>query len=112
MDWGAGAFRDKAVSPLTIGVALTYKYVLAYVLLLGTLLPCLPRRVAEPLIVTLVGMYVARSLSLLLMLFFCGGSYWTALRVIGDMPFALIGAVACSLAWLALTGKRREQRAT
>lgn len=107
MDWGAGAFRDKDVSSVTIGIALTYKYVLGCVLVLGTLLPCLPGRVAEPLVMTLIGMYVARAMSLLLMLFFCGGSYWTALRVLGDLPFALIGAVCVCLAWLALAVLRR-----
>ncbi len=108
MDFGAGAFRDKDVSSRTIGIALTYKYVLACVLVLGTLLPSLPPQVGARLLVTLIGMYVVRAMSLLLMLFFCGGSYWTALRVIGDMPFALIGAVACSLAWLALIGFQRR----
>ncbi|HEY6557829.1 MAG TPA: alkaline phosphatase family protein [Polyangiaceae bacterium] len=107
MDWGAGGFRDKDVSSVTIGIALTYKYLLGCVLVLGTLLPCLSGRVAEPVVVTLIGMYVARAMSLLLMLFFCGGSYWTALRVLGDLPFALIGAVGSCLAWLALAALRR-----
>lgn len=52
--------------------------------------PLTPRLAHQlPLLVALVVCFVARVLGLSLMFFVAGNSYWTALRVLGDLPNAL-----------------------
>lgn len=102
MDWGVAGFGDPHVSEWLVGAALGYKYVLAELVAIGALATRLDRAEASRLAPALVVMYAARSVMLLLMLMFCGASFWTALRVLSDLPFGLTGAVAATLAWLGL----------
>jgi hypothetical protein len=99
MDWGAAGFRDAHVPAVVVGLALGYKYLLGALLLLGTIVPRLDRSPRQALLGALVVTFSARTVVLLLMLFSCGTSFWTALRVVGDLPFPLIAAVAAAGAW-------------
>ena len=101
IDWGAGAFRDPLVSPWLVGAALVGKYALAAFLigfsLSASLEPALRSIVCRGLSLC----FVARALALAAMFFVAGGSFWTALRVLGDLPTALamgLGAVVL-LTW-------------
>ena len=108
MDWGAAGFRDPHVPALVVGIALGYKYLLAALLLIGALLAYLDQKSRVDLLEGLVVTSVGRAVVLLFMLFVCGTSYWTALRVVGDLPFPLIGAVAAALAWIFAVSRRTQ----
>jgi len=96
LDFHAGAFAAPDVSATLVGVALAYKYALALLVLHLALSLRFPFVNQAQLAAALIACFVARALSLSLMFFFCGNSYWTALRVLGDLPTALamaLGAV-------------------
>ena len=109
MDWGAAGFRDPHVPAAVVGTALVYKYLLAALLFLGSLLVPLPGAQGRSLLGALVVTCVVRNVVLLLMLFVCGTSYWTALRTVGDLPFPLIAALAAALAWVFVSSRRHEK---
>jgi hypothetical protein len=100
MDWGAGGFGDAHVPAWLVGAALTYKYVLAELLVIAAFVSQLPPTVREIALRGCVVAHVARGAILLLMFFVCGGSFWTALRTVGDLPFALTCSLAAIAAWL------------
>jgi len=68
----------------------------------------LPARAREQLLVGLVVAFLGRTAALSSMLFVCGGSFWTALRVVGDLPFALLGNLVATGAWLAVRYSSRS----
>jgi hypothetical protein len=107
MDWGAAGFRDPHVPAVVVGVALGYKYLLGALLLIGTIVPRLDRSPRQTLLGDLVVTFSARTVVLLLMLFTCGTSFWTALRVVGDLPFPLIAALAAGGVWAVDAGRPR-----
>jgi hypothetical protein len=88
MFWGAGAFNDPHVSAFTIGAALFFKYAMG-VLLAGLAL--------RPALLTgsaffaraCFAAFALRVLSLFAQFSLAGGSFWTAMRVIGDLPTAV-----------------------
>ncbi|MGE0323862.1 MAG: alkaline phosphatase family protein [Polyangiaceae bacterium] len=111
MDLAAGAFNDPHVPLWVVGAALSWKYILAEVLVVTAFVGRLEASVQRQLLPALVLTYLGRMLVLLLELFFCGGSYWTALRVIGDLPFSLTGLGAVAISWWALEWWRSRRRA-
>jgi hypothetical protein len=98
VDWGAGGFGDPEAPAWIVGIAIAYKYVLAAVLTLSLLLG--GSRTRDVTARAWLAAFSARAAVMILMLFVCGGSFWTALRVLGDLPFALTGVVAALLVWL------------
>ena len=104
MDWGAGGFRDPHVPAWLVGTAIGYKYVIAELLVVAMITGALERTARERFLKALTVTYLARSVVLLAMLFVCGSSFWTALRVLGDLPFGLTGAAAATLVWIAVRG--------
>jgi hypothetical protein len=98
MDWRAGAFADPHVSATVVGVALVYKYALGLALVLVAFVGRWSLAHELPLIVAVVACFVVRALALALMLFIAGNSYWTALRVIGDLPTAMAMGLGALLA--------------
>ncbi len=105
MDWGAGGFGDPSVAPVTIGVSLGLKYALAAWLLVGCFLRHLEAPFAGRVLGALTVAFVARGALLLAMLLLAGTSFWTALRVLSELPLALLYALALALAgvgWAAL----------
>jgi hypothetical protein len=89
MDWGAGAFGDANVPAWLIGCALGYKYLAAggiVVLGFSRKLGSAERwRLARALTLT----WTARAVALSAMFVVAGNSFWTAMRVIGELPAAL-----------------------
>ena len=105
MDLGAGGFGDVNVPATLVGVFLGYKYALPSALLLLAALAPLPRAQTTSSLSWLFALFLLRASALLGMLFVAGGSYWTGLRVLGELPFMLLFAVVClaCLAGLALS---------
>ncbi|HVU04594.1 MAG TPA: alkaline phosphatase family protein [Polyangiaceae bacterium] len=102
MFWGAGAFNDAHVSAYVIGAALSFKYAAGIFLPGAALLPAWGegRLPAFPRVVLAVLAY--RVLSLFAQFTLAGTSYWTAMRVIGDLPTAVaacVGGLALVLAY-------------
>ena len=100
LDFSAGAFGDPHVSEGVIGVALCLKYLLADALVMVVLITPLAPRLRVTMVRALVVAQVFRSAMLMCLLYFCGGSFWTALRVMGDLPFALLSSLLFALLWL------------
>ena len=92
MDLGAGGFGDVNVPAALVGVILGYKYALAAALLLLAVLGPLAPAEAKATLSYLFAVFLLRATALLGMLFVAGGSYWTGLRVLGELPFALLFA--------------------
>jgi hypothetical protein len=113
LDFGAGAFGDKYVSATWITFALLWKYLLVAVLLMLALLRGVPRWVAERCVVALVVVCVCRAAVLVGMMQCAQGSFWTAMRVLSDLPFALLFAVATALVlpWASQRFKKRDETA-
>lgn len=97
LDFTAGAFGDKHVSATWITFALLWKYLLVAALLMLALLRGMPRSVAERCVVALIVVAICRAAVLVGMMQCAQGSFWTAMRVLSDLPFALLFAVAASL---------------
>lgn len=109
MDWGAGGFRDPNVPAWLVGSALTYKYLIAELLVVAVFVRAFSSSMRERFLKAVVITYLARTAMLIGMLFVCGSSFWTALRVLGDMPFAPMGAFAAGLTWLGLRAHERAR---
>ncbi|MCA9647248.1 MAG: alkaline phosphatase family protein, partial [Myxococcales bacterium] len=111
MDLAAGAFNDPHVPLWVVGASLSWKYILAEILIITAFVGRVDVSSQRQLLPALVLTYLGRLLVLLLELFFCGGSYWTALRVIGDLPFSLTGLGAVAISWWALEWWRSRRSA-
>lgn len=101
MDWGAAGFGDAHVSPLTVGLALSTKYALGLALVLGVFASELGRQAVVGLLAASFLAFTARAVVLTAMFLVAGQSFWTGLRVLGDLPFALLWSLAAGLAWVA-----------
>jgi hypothetical protein len=101
MDWGAAGFNDRSVSDIVVGAALVYKHGMCAWLIAYALGAQLGQTSELRLMAGLACCMLGRSLALSGMFFFAGNSYWTALRVLGDMPTAAAMALGC-LAILAI----------
>lgn len=107
MDLGAGGFGDVNVPAALVGVFLGYKHALCAALALLCVLGPLPPREVKSTLSLLFAAFLLRAAALLAMLFVAGGSYWTGLRVLGELPFALLFA-AVVLGCLAAVGVRAQ----
>jgi hypothetical protein len=101
-DWGAGAFRQPGVSLVRIGAALAYKHGFARAALVFAVLSALPPRHRSLAARGLFAAEAIRAAVLTVMLYACGSSFWTSLRVIGDLPHALAAVVVAALAVVAV----------
>jgi hypothetical protein len=97
LDFSAGAFGDRHVPAWWISVAVIWKYVLVTVLLVLSAMRGLPAAVAQRTVMALVAIGVTRAAVLLGMMQCSQGSFWTTMRVMSDLPFALLFAVAVAL---------------
>jgi hypothetical protein len=91
MDFAAGTFGDSHIPAVFIAACLVYKFTVSEVLLVGIYMGAIPNEDRSELGRGIILLHLARGVTLLLMLAFCGQSYWTAFRVLGDLPFALGG---------------------
>jgi hypothetical protein len=100
MDWGAGGFREGDVSMLRVGAGIGYKHLLARGSVLFAVLVALPRRYRDWVARGVLVAEGARVATQIGMLYFCRDSFWTAMRVIGDAPHALIAVLGAAIAHL------------
>lgn len=110
LDWGAGAFRDRDVSIARVGLSLGYKHLLARGAVVFAVLAALPPAYRSPAVRGLLVAEVARAAALITMLYICGGSFWTAMRVIGDIPHALAAVVVAALGVVAVEASAAQVR--
>jgi hypothetical protein len=75
-----------------------WKYSLVSLLLMFAALRGVPRHVADRAVAALVAIGVTRAAVLLGMMQCSRGSFWTTMRVMSDLPFALLFAVVAGLA--------------
>jgi hypothetical protein len=102
MDWGVAGFGDPHVPAWLVGGALGTKYALGLWLVLGAFLSEVGAPNAQRVAPALFIAFLARATVLAVMFLTCGSSFWTGLRVLGDLPFAMLWSIAAGLAWLAL----------
>ncbi|HYP87967.1 MAG TPA: alkaline phosphatase family protein [Polyangiaceae bacterium] len=100
LDFAAGAFDDRHVSASWITFAVIWKYVLISVALAVLALSNLPRTLAARSALALLAICACRAAVLLGMLQCSQGSFWTAMRVMSDLPFALLYTVSAALVLL------------
>ncbi|MFO0567794.1 MAG: hypothetical protein U0263_19195 [Polyangiaceae bacterium] len=106
MDWGVAGFGDPHVPAWIVGGALGLKYALGLWLCFGALFSELGVARARELLPAVFLMFLARTLALTGMFLTCGASFWTGLRVLGDLPIAMLWLVASGLAWTLLASPR------
>jgi hypothetical protein len=100
MDWGAAGFGDPHVPAWVVGGALGLKYVLAVALPVGAFVSELPRAAAIQVLAACFAAFLARGVVVTAMFLVAGGSFWTGLRALGDLPFGFLWASAVALLWL------------
>jgi hypothetical protein len=105
MDFAAGTFGDAGVRLWLTGAALTAKFLLAQTILIGVFARWAANDERGALLRGLGAMHLARGTSLLAMLYTCGHSYWTAFRVVADLPFAVVGMLAVAAVWPGSTSR-------
>lgn len=108
-DWGAGAFRDRGASLARIGAALVYKHAFVRAAIVYALFEALSPSLRAWTARGLLAAETLRTALLAVMLYVCGSSFWTALRVIGDLPHAITATSVAALAILALALADRER---
>jgi hypothetical protein len=97
MDFAAGAFGDKHVSAAWITVSVLWKYLVVALGLMLVFLRGAPRAVAERVVLLVVAIGLCRAAVLLGMMQCSPGSFWVLMRVLSDLPFALLFAIAAAL---------------
>lgn len=100
LDMAAGAFGDKEVSLRWLGFCVVYKTLVALTLLGLLVLSSFGRRTVSLLARGFAVISVGRVVVLLGMLQLANGSFWTSLRVIGELPYTMIFFVSAGTAWL------------
>jgi hypothetical protein len=111
-DFAAGTFGDNFTPNWLIAACLTYKFVIAQLLLFVVALGRLPESRQIQVLLGLGFAHLARGVALLLMLLTCAKSYWTAFRVVADLPFALLGifVVALTIGLCTLQSRTRSEQ--
>jgi hypothetical protein len=97
MDWGAAGFNDPSVSAFVVGLALVYKYAMGAWLIGYGLVARLRPNAEQGILAGLCLCALLRTFSLSAMFFVAGNSFWTGLRVLGDLPTAAAMALGCIL---------------
>lgn len=97
LDFAAGAFGDKHVPAAWITFSVIWKYVLVALALMLAFLRGAPRPVALEVVLLLVTIGICRAAVLLGMMQLAPGSFWILMRMLSDMPFALLFAVSAAL---------------
>jgi hypothetical protein len=106
VDMAAGAFGDREVSLSWLGFCVVYKTLVALTLLGLLVLSSFGERAASQLARAFAVISIGRVVVLLGMLQLANGSFWTSLRVIGELPYTMIFFVSAGAAWLAWRAQR------
>lgn len=97
LDFGAGAFGDRHVPVWWVTFAVIWKYILVTSLVVLSVLRGMPVQVGTRTLSALVAIGVGRAAILVGMMQCSQGSFWTTMRVMSDLPFALLFAVSAAL---------------
>jgi hypothetical protein len=97
LDFAAGTFGDDFMPNWWVAACLIYKFLISQMLLLVVAIAGLPKSRQLSVLSGVGAAHLARGVALLLMLFTCGQSYWTAFRVVADLPFALFGGLVVAV---------------
>ena len=101
LDLAAGAFGDHSVSARWIGLCLVWKNLLALTLLGLAFLAAFPARIVSQLARGFAAISACRVAVLLAMMQLAEGSFWTSMRVVGELPYTMIFFVSAGSTWLA-----------
>ena len=101
LDLAAGAFGDPTVSATWIGFAVIWKNLIVFTLLGALFLGSFEASVASKLARGFAVIFACRAAVLLAMMQFSQGSFWTSMRVIGELPYVMMFFAAAGAAWFA-----------
>jgi hypothetical protein len=100
LDFGAGTFREPGVSMARIAAGLIYKHGLAWVAVAVAVLSPLNAQIRIKVVRVLLIASLVRVAALTTLLYVCRDSFWTSLRIIGDLPHALLASALAAAAYL------------
>jgi hypothetical protein len=99
LDWRAGGFSDPQTPVWVITATLIWKHTIGACLALGAFLVRVGGAARDRLLQGLVLATTARAIALFAMLAASVTSFWTGLRVLSDLPHALIALVVTGAMW-------------
>lgn len=108
LDLAAGAFGDKAAPVAWVGFCIVWKNLLAQTAVGLALLSGFSRVSASRLARGFAVIGAARAAVLLAMMLAAQGSFWTSMRVIGELPYTMIAVVSAGAIWLGYLLLRRD----
>ncbi len=113
LDFVAGAFGDRHVPVWWVTFAVIWKYVLVTTLVVLAILRGMPVQVGTRTLSALIAIGVTRAAVLIGMMQCSQGSFWTTMRVLSDLPFAVLFAVTSALIFpfvkaVGLVGERKD----
>lgn len=111
LDFAAGAFGDKAVSASWITFCLVWKNLIALTLVGTAFLWSYPIHTAVRLARSFAVISACRAVVLLAMMQLAQGSFWTSMRVVGELPYAMIFLVSAGTTWLCVHLLNSHERA-
>lgn len=100
LDLQAGAFGDRAVSAAWIGFSVIWKNLIVLTLLGAVLCWALPATAVSAMARGFAAIGACRAAVLLGMMQLAQGSFWTSMRVIGDLPYTMLFFTSAGLSWL------------
>jgi len=100
LDLMAGAFGDKSVAASWIGFCLVWKNLIALTVLGLAFLWAFPAPSAGALVRGFALISACRAAVLLAMMQFAQGSFWTSMRVVGELPYIMIFMASAGSVWL------------
>lgn len=112
LDLAAGAFGDRAVSASWVGFCIVWKNLVAQTLVGSAFLGAFSEKEASQMARGFGAAWVCRAAVLLGMMLCAQGSFWTSMRVIGELPYSMILFAAAGSAWLAQRLARNERSAS
>jgi len=99
LDLAAGAFGDKAVAASWIGFCLVWKNLIALTLLGLAFLWAFPAPSVARLARGFATISACRAAVLLAMMQLAQGSFWTSMRVVGELPYIMIFLGSAGSVW-------------
>lgn len=100
LDLSAGSFGDRAVSAGWITFCVIWKNLIAFTLLGAALLASFEPGAVSQLVRGFAVIFACRAALLLAMMQFSQGSFWTSMRVVGDLPYTMLFFVSAGAVWL------------
>ncbi len=99
LDLAAGAFGDKTVAASWIGFCLVWKSLIALTVLGAAFLWAFPVTSANSFVRGFALISACRAAVLLAMMQLAQGSFWTSMRVVGELPYIMIFLASAGSVW-------------